>query len=378
MHKKLNIVFASHTYIGSTFVVGSHHLAKVFSKQGHKVCHISTPLTPFHIIRLKKHDVSNRFKLLLKKDLSFHGVFNLVPFTLFPWSISKLFKLNPMQSWESSIIKYQVKKYFNNEKIDLLLIDQPVLNGIEYIINPKKMVYRPTDIYSAMLNDKSILEIEKKIINGSDAVIATSKPVIDHLERYVHEKPCFIIENGVEYDHFLFKGNKNKRNKVPNLIYVGALDKRIDINFIKYIANKLQNVHISILGPYSEEVLKTFKQCSNITLHGGVSYHNVPQFLHKADLALLPLSNHKANLGRSPMKLYEYLSAGLPVVSKLTPELKRRNIPYVSLYDNYEEGLMLILKLIDESYVINKEDIAKTAIEYSWDKRAEKLLSYII
>jgi len=53
----MDIVFASHTVIGGHFVVGSHHLARSFAAAGHRVAHMSTPISPAHLALVGKSDI---------------------------------------------------------------------------------------------------------------------------------------------------------------------------------------------------------------------------------------------------------------------------------------------------------------------------------
>ena len=66
-------------------------------------------------------------------------------------------------------------------------------------------------------------------------------------------------------------------------------------------------------------------------VHGGIRY------LQHADVGLLLLKQIPANAGRSPMKIYEYLAASLPVVSLETDELARRNTPRVFRYRDIDD-----------------------------------------
>lgn len=96
MKRKFNIVFASHTYMGGTFVVGSHHLARELSQMGHRVLHLSTPITPFHIGNIKDSSVKHKFKRMISKQILKYNnnLIDVLPFSLIPWNVSKHFLEN--------------------------------------------------------------------------------------------------------------------------------------------------------------------------------------------------------------------------------------------------------------------------------------------
>ena len=53
----------------------------------------------------------------------------------------------------------------------------------------------------------------------------------------------------------------------------------------------------------------------NVVFEGQVAYEELPAVLHAARVGLMPFIDSRVNRGRSPMKLYEYLAAGLNVVA---------------------------------------------------------------
>ena len=62
--------------------------------------------------------------------------------------------------------------------------------------------------------------------------------------------------------------------------------------------------------------------CPNVALMGPVAYGDLPAWLAHADLALLPLQLNGYTRHMFPMKFFEYLSAGLPVVATAIPSLE--------------------------------------------------------
>ena len=379
--KKLNIVFASHTFMGGPFVVGSHHLARELSLKGHNVFHISTPLTPFHLkniksdeivrFRFKKYGIKPVHKVSANlKDISY--------MTLFPWRIACGIYLKTEKNPTLFGLK-SIKKKVEIENIDVLLIDQPAFVGIEKILNPKITIYRSTDLSAEMTGDQRINYLEKQILNKANGIIGTSQPVIEHLTNLNSKLPYLLLENGVDFNHFKLKSNSNQKNdnekKGTSIIYVGALDERFDYDAINYISEQEIDVKISIIGPIDNNKKRKFKENNKIRILGAKDYKDIPKFLHDADIAILPLSDHPSNDGRSPMKLYEYGAAGLPVIVRSTKELKRRDSKNIYLYDEIQE----IPKIIDiiNSKNQNKLQISNGNIEYSWEKKAERLLEFL-
>jgi glycosyltransferase involved in cell wall biosynthesis len=379
---KKNIVFLSHTFMGGPFVVGSHHLAKELAKQGHKVLHISTPLTLMHL--LKKDEITSIKKNRYNKLVYYNeNLGDYLPGSLgLPWALSKyfykFFRINLLTIGAKNRINKIIAKFFLGEEVDYLIIDQPTMQGLEAIIPTKKIVYRATDIYKDMFGDNIVNLLERKIVEQAVALVGTSKPVCDYLKGYTDKKPMLLLENGVDIDHFAVKYDKPvefNELKQPVAIYVGALDKRFDCKAINILAEEFQFVTFVLIGPANEEVIKGISKRKNVVLLGSRKYEDIPKYLQNSQLALLPMSNHKSNVGRSPMKLYEYLASGIPVLCTYSPEIKRRNLKHVLLYKEYDSMKEQFDLLLKTNYC--KKEIYKESQDLSWEGRAKKLVTFL-
>ncbi len=373
------ILFVSHTFMGGPFVVGSHHLARTFSELGHKVIHLSTPVTPIH--HLKKDNIT-KMKIARSNEINQinENLIDYIPFSIgLPWSMMRPIynnlKINFSVLFLKSNIQKVIKSFFDTLEIDYLIIDQPTMVGIENLVTAKKIIYRATDLYAEMMNDTSILNAEKNIIKKADGLIGTSKPVLNHITAMNEELPSLLVENGVNFKHF------SEEREMPHLyqnfigkraIYAGAIDERLDLNAIIDLAKSNPDVHTIVIGPLNDETIKDqYKNIKNLHFLGSVDYNDLPAYLQYADVALLPLSNHKANNGRSPMKLYEYLAAGLPVVTKKTDELVNRNEKNIYFYENINETVREVISLN-----LQKNDVKENIGKYGWEQKAKLVYEF--
>ncbi|MBF0331175.1 MAG: glycosyltransferase [Candidatus Omnitrophica bacterium] len=94
------------------------------------------------------------------------------------------------------------------------------------------------------------------------------------------------------------------------------------------VADKQASVFLSLAGEgkYFEEIRNTARQHkhgSRILIHTWIPADNMPEYLSGIDVGLLPLIQAtKFNLGKSPTKLFEYMSMGKPVVASSTGEAR--------------------------------------------------------
>lgn len=339
MTTSLNIVLASHTIMGGTFKVGSHHLAETFEHLGHKVQHISTPITPFHALRAPWSASDRlRFKSVLTNIAGKTSGAEFTSMSLLPSSVTRFLPSNLSSGFNpllQTIPSFKrVSDYFDGEKIDLLFVDQPRLAGIEDILHPKTMIYRPTDLYSELLMDTSILSAEATLAEKASGWIVTSHLILDHLRSIASdtdEKPHLVTENGVDYDHFSVPQPEPEDLAAipcPRLIYAGALDHRFDFDLVEQVAAGNPRLSLIIIGPVPKQYGKRLRG-ENIYRLGARAYRSIPAYFQHCDLGVLPLNDHPSNEARSPMKLYEYAASGLPVITTETREIKSRNEPFV-------------------------------------------------
>ncbi|GGO06400.1 glycosyltransferase [Saccharibacillus kuerlensis] len=373
----MNIMFASHTYMGSPFVVGSHHLSRELEKLGHSVIHVSTPLSPFHLLKWKDRDIQARFQILQGKRVDTSAVVNSVPMSMLPWEIAGPIFKRTKKNWMLPSIK-KVMREHNMDSVDLLLIDQPRFVGLEKLVSPKVTIYRPTDIYSKMTGDASIASAEQTLMSVVDGLVSTSGPVLSELHEYNPSVPTLLLENGVEYEHFsapAAEPDDLKSIPGPRAIYVGALDERLDLKGLKLLAKEKPNISLVIIGPVNDETRRDFAEFAHVHFLGAKKYANVPAYLQHSHVALLPLSNHAANAGRSPMKLYEYAAAGLPVVVTETPELLRRQEKFLHFYQGSED----LPQKVEEALALGSDRVAirDMAKRHAWDAKVNTLLDFI-
>jgi teichuronic acid biosynthesis glycosyltransferase TuaH len=370
--------------MGGSFVVGSHQYAKVLSESGHKVVHVSTPLTPFHLLKRDEETKGKIKKANILRKVN-DNLYDFIPSTIsLPWKLSgklySIFRFNFAILSLTHNINNILCEVFGDKEIDYLIIDQPTMVGVERHINAKKVIYRPTDNYSEFMNDLNIIKAEIEILNNAHGLVATSKPVLENaLKMYNKNLPNLVIENGVDFEHFSKKQgipNEYKRLSNKKLIYVGAIDERLDLDILVRLSNDIHlNIDVIVIGPVEGSIIAKNKNNQNLHFLGAKNYKKIPAFLQHADIAILPLSNHKVNQGRSPMKLYEYGAAGLPVIVKETVELVRRKEEFMFFYNNFDEMRGAVITLLSKEF--NSNIIRESVKKYSWKSKTEKLLTFI-
>jgi glycosyltransferase involved in cell wall biosynthesis len=379
----MKILIAAHTPVGGPFVIGSHHLARELGRLGHDVLHISQPVTPLHLARILDPSVIHKFRtytnLPIKREKS--DFMDWTPMSLCPGNLAM--RLNRRDNLMLSTVVgglSRVLTQLHYREVDLLVIDTPAFWGIWNYVDARKTIYRPTDIYAHMLPAIPIDRYESILLRKANGLVLTSRPIYEWLAHRHSVLPAHcVLENGVDVDQFMAPADMPPEYAAlenPIAVYVGAFDDRFDRDLIVKLAEQVPNLNVVLIGPVNSNV-RVKSMPSNVKVLGLRPHSSLPQYLQNANAGLLPLSNHPSNAGRSPMKIYEYLAAGLPVISIYTPELARRNLPGVFLATDAEEFTEYVLVAVATEKGNFSVKLQNCAKEHSWKGIVQELLSFV-
>lgn len=344
------ILFLSHTHAFGPFRVGSHHYARTLARSGADVVHLSTPVSLAHRLTGR---VSRTESAALPKGpfRDADGVTHLVPRTTLPRPYGPFRVARELGRWGLATT------------FDAVLIDQPLLWDASVRTLAPRLVYRPTDLYP----DGVKAGLQQRIIAESDGIIATSAELLRALGEV--NAPTLMLPNGVDAARF---GDSGFAARPDRAVYVGALDGRFDWARVIAWARTHPHVTFAIAGPSASPPASL---PSNVEVLGPVAYDALPTLLHGARVGLLPLSDDPLNAGRSPMKLYEYLAAGLAVVARSTPVLGADEATGVFTYTGPADADAALERTLAHSSP-NVAGVARAA-EESWEAKTAALMGFV-
>lgn len=346
------VLFLSHSHAFGAFRVGSHHYARELARAGADVVHLSTPISRLHRL-LGRVSAETESAVPRGPRVDAYGVTHLVPRTVLPIPAGRF------------SVADELRRHGLDPAFDAVLIDQPLLWDASVLPLAPRLIYRPTDVYPTGLKNRMQLAVR----NEADGVVATSDVVLRELGSF--PRPCCVIGNGVDVSHFTQPATQSG-TRPPVCVYAGALDSRFDWQQVRSWAHAHPAIRFIVAGPSPQPVASL---PSNVELLGAVAYDALPALLHGARVGLLPLSDDPLNSGRSPMKLHEYLAAGLSVVSRATPVIRPDAAAGVFTYDDEAEAETALERALTSGSP--NASGARVAAEESWQRKAEQLAAFI-
>ena len=354
----MKVRFLSTTNFDSIFRVGAHHLATEFSYFG-DVQYFSAPTAiPRRLFAPPKPLVVSRRGT---QNITARNVKNFIPLRFaqrLPKPLANILS-RPLLSTQDTV--------------DIQLVDSLEYLPYLHLFPSRKTIYRPTDIYSNSFENLRDLEI--------DILKKLNLPIFCMSEKtaeYFVKNECRVIgfcPNGVpgsfvdECETLRRKHDLSFTGKVK-IVYVGALDERIDLNLLLKLATDV-NCDLSIFG--HGPLVESFKNNTYLApcFHGSIEYSQLPTILTKADVGLLPFSNSKENYSRSPMKYFEYVSAGLDVIGC---NWDAGNRPFYSEFNQFSS-----VKQISDHFSKSRSQSSylsyRSAVNgFTWNKIADQIL----
>ena len=205
-----------------------------------------------------------------------------------------------------------------------------------------KIVYDCMDEHAGLtaLND-DIINDEALLGASSDLVITSSRKLYEKHEKLA--KRHLMLPNAGEYAHFSSPGegpNPLEGLQGPIIGYYGAIMEWFDVDMILQAAQFRPDWSFVLIGQIDTDAVEPLRHFANIHFLGEKPYKELPAYLHRFDVAIIPFKLIPIIQATNPVKFYEYLSAGKPVVASPMPELE----PLSDLHYTATTGAELVIQ----------------------------------
>ena len=160
--------------------------------------------------------------------------------------------------------------------------------------------------------------LEKKYLQVVDACIVSSSGL--YRTKSQMTKRCFTVHNGVNFD--VFRSGFSFPKEQPVVIgFVGTIASRLDFSILEAIAQYFPDAELMLVGDVGfdgrsvEEEVARLKKYPNVKLAGVQLHEALPEFLKSFHVAIIPNVKNAQTAAVYPMKINEYMAAGLPIVT---------------------------------------------------------------
>jgi len=265
----------------------------------------------------------------------------------------------------------QLKSILGIDKM-ISLVNLPFWRPVVDVLPSDMVVYDCMDHHAGFsTNTSAMLDEETLLLHSANLVITSSQRLSDIVGS---EVPNIIIRNGAEVDFF---SNRPKllefKSERPVVGYYGAISDWFDMELVIAAAKTFPGWDFVLVGSTFGCDVNRALQIPNIKLTGEVPYASLPGYLYAFDVCMIPFLLTELTLCTNPVKVYEYLSAGKPVVATAMPELQLiSDIVHVA---DSKEDFMEKLKVAMEEHsdrLLSKKR-SEWALQHDWAARAEQL-----
>jgi glycosyltransferase involved in cell wall biosynthesis len=225
------------------------------------------------------------------------------------------------------------------------------------------------------------------LLQNANYVLATARKLFDEVRL---QRPDVIYSpNAVVYEHFSRAARREfpsppsdmqaiLAKSKPVIGYYGALARWFDYDLLKDIASLRPEYQFVLIGPDFDGTILGADVMNNGNIHwlGAKPHGELPHYLQYFDVATIPFIVSDITHATSPIKLFEYMAGEKPVV--ITPMQESMHYPGVLIGENavqFTQQLDVALQLREDEAYLNL--IRQTALDNTWDHRAEEILSVI-
>lgn len=216
---------------------------------------------------------------------------------------------------------------------------------------------------------------EEEFAEKVDGVVVSSEPLMEKFKGA--NKNVQWIPNGVDFPLFHQAFSPQGNVDQPRVCYIGSLDFRVDFDMLQSAITSLPAVQFDLVGRVIEtQKVRELQAFPNVHVHGPQSGADLPAFLQQATVGIIPFVKNEFTRNIYPLKINEYLAAGLPVV--MTDFAQLSGFDGLAEVVNGEAAFEgALAKALTENDSALRFERAERAHDNSWEKRAHTLFQLL-
>ncbi len=326
------VVLASAVW-DTTNPVNAHQLARRLAAAGHKVLFVDSSGLRAPALVGSAHD---RRRVLARVSRGFGGARQVAP------NLHVLSPLTLPAGWPEPL--RSVSQWLYARAVRAAAAERPIVWAMlptqleaAQSLRPRLLVYHAVDDYAANpgVDAAWLRACESRMLRAADLVFAASPSLAEKLR--AERRDVELLANVADVELFSRAVTENHAEPEslaglprPRAVYVGNLAAyRFDFESLQAAARALPNVGFALVGPIGlgdpkapAGPAESLAKEPNVRFTGPVPQEHLPALLAHCDVGLVPLLENPHTLSAMPLKLWEYLAAGLPVVARDLPNLR--------------------------------------------------------
>ncbi len=313
----------------------------------------------------------NNFKKI-KKDYNLHNKKKIIIYSVFK-------KKTPNSFVKRMIFAFKTATFLKKEKG--IVLTRSIISSIIFsILNINHFL----EIHQEIKGLSKIFMINLGFINSKKIIkiIFISKGLAKF---YLFKKTNnIILHDACDIRDFI---KKKPSKKIKKIYYIGSFYKGRGIDIIEKLASKMPDINFYAYGKRNEKKFST----KNLKFFKIIKYSKVRKILKKADLLLMPYQskisinseNFNDDISKfiSPLKMFEYLATGIPILSSNIKVLREKLIHNKNcvLVDNYEDedNWFIAINKLKNNFEMRKKiytHALRAASNNTWRIRVKKLI----
>jgi glycosyltransferase involved in cell wall biosynthesis len=350
-----------------------HHLASYFASRGARVLYVEAPLSPLGLRRgrlfLKELQASMQPPRRVQERLWVCRHFVPLPYHAATPLTSTRAANRIGQKLLAPVLRRDLLRL--GFKRPLIVAGLPHAVDCLPLLPRSALVYHCADDYAHVSGFPATLpRLEAELCRQADLVITTSETLCQ--ARRAWNPRTYWIPNGTDIEHFSGpapRAPELEHLPSPRVGFVGGLSEWVDLPLVADLARRRPAWSFVLIGPAAIDT-SPVQALPNVHLLGPRPYADLPSYLTAMDVGVIPFKHNAVTFHADPIKAYEYLAAGLPVVATDLPALHRLSsvVHLANTPDDFTRGIEAALA---EGPARRAERQAEAA-RHSWTARFER------
>jgi GT2 family glycosyltransferase/glycosyltransferase involved in cell wall biosynthesis len=324
-----------------------------------------------------------------------HRVFFLSTTEFLPWG-GESYRLTPLRGnvWELKIATPHALDVYGGvmsaemarsiaDDLDRLRRDLNITCAVSFVQVPTwaaaayqarerfgwRVVYDCMDEWNTFPGMKQpLLDAEKELVRKTDVLVVSAQRLA---EKWHDERPDLLLaRNAADFDHYANVRDNDLLAGLPHPIvgYFGAIADWFDLPLMVRLAKERPQYSFVLIGGIFNVPMAELEALPNVAILGQKPYELMPKYLLHFDACIIPFLVNAVTEATDPVKFYEYIAMGKPVVAPRMPELYHYR-EHLYIADDHEDFLRKVDQAVAERDPVRREQRVEVARRNTWASR---------